>query len=204
MKDGNRYVRIVVADLSGLGLFGLSMITLIASAYKLGFLSGVSLLVPWAIILGSIAQLIACAIDVKHNNTFGATAFGGYGVFWLAIAFSWMIELGVFGEAMKAASDPKAYGFAYLGYLVFSLVMTVGAVKTNKVLFLIFVLIDFLFIGLTFSSFGIMKHQMHMLAAYSELLISIVGFYGFAGTILNKHLGVELLPLGGPVWVLKK
>ncbi|MGL4687210.1 MAG: acetate uptake transporter [Fusobacteriaceae bacterium] len=204
MKDGNRYVRIVVADLSGLGLFGLSMITLIASAYKLGFLSGVSLLVPWAIVLGSIAQLIACANDVKHNNIFGATAFGGYGLFWLAMAFSWMIDLGVFGVAMKGASDPRAYAFAYVGYLVFSLIMTVGAIRTNKILFIIFVLIDFLFIGLTFSTFGILKHEMHMLAAYSELLISIAGFYGFAGNILNKHLGTELVPLGEPLWVLKK
>ncbi|MGL5122919.1 MAG: acetate uptake transporter [Fusobacteriaceae bacterium] len=204
MNDGNRYVRIVVADLSGLGLFGLAMITLIASAYKLGFLSGVSLLVPWAIVLGCIAQFMACINDVKHNNIFGATAFGGYGLFWLAIAFSWMIDLGVFGPAMKAASDPKVYAFGYLGYLIFTIVMTIGAIKTNKMLFIIFVLIDLLFIGLTLSTFGIMKHETHLLAAYSELSISIVGFYGFAGNILNKHLGVELFPLGKPFWVLKK
>lgn len=204
MKHENTHVQIVVADPSALGLFGLAMITLVASAYKFGFLTGVSLLVPWAIVLGSIAQLIACVNDMKHNNVFGATAFGGYGLFWMAMAFSWMIDLGVFGVGMKGAADPKAYAFAYVGYLIFTLVMTIGAVETNKMLLIVFILIDFLFIGLALSTFGIMKHEMHMLAAYSEILISLVGFYGFAGNVLNKHFGREFLPLGKPLGIFKK
>ena len=68
---------------------------------------------------------------------------------------SWMIQLGVFGETMKAAADPKAFGFVFLGYLIFTLYMTIGSIETNKTLLIIFILIDFLFIGLALSSFGI-------------------------------------------------
>lgn len=197
-------VKVVVADPSALGLFGLAMITLVASASKFGILSGVSLVAPWALFLGCAAQLVACFNDLKHNNVFGATAFGAYGFFWLAMAMSWMTQLGVFGETMKVAADPKSFGFAFLGYLIFTLVMTIGAAETNKMLFICFILIDFLFLGLTLTTFGIMTHTTHLLAAWSEILISVVAFYGFAGNVLNKHFGYNFINLGKPLGIFKK
>lgn len=197
-------VKVVTADPSALGLFGLAIITLVASSQKLGLTSGVSLVIPWAIFLGATAQLFACINDFKHNNTFGATAFGAYAFFWYAVGFTWLIQNGVFGAQLAATVDPKQLGFAYLGYLIFTLFMTVGAMETHKVLFTIFVLIDFLFIGLTLSSFGIMEHATHMLAAYSELLIAIVSFYGSAAAVLNNHFGRVFLPVGKPFGIFKK
>ena len=196
-------VKIVVADPSAIGLFGLAMVTLVASSQKLGLTSGVSLVIPWAIFLGAAAQLVACINDFKHNNHFGATAFGAYAFFWFAMALSWMIQNGVFGETLAAAADPKQFGFAFLGYLIFTLFMTIGAMETNKVLFFIFVLIDFLFLGLAFSNLGIAEHAMHSLAAYSELLIAILSFYGCGANVLNNHFGKTFLPVGKPFGIFK-
>lgn len=196
-------VKIVVADPSAIGLFGLAMVTLVASSQKLGLTSGVSLVIPWAIFLGAAAQLVACINDFKHNNHFGATAFGAYAFFWFAMAMSWMIQNGVFGETLAAAADPKQFGFAFLGYLIFTLFMTIGAMETNKVLFFIFVMIDFLFLGLAFSNLGIAEHAMHSLAAYSELLIAIFSFYGCGANVLNNHFGKTFLPVGKPFGIFK-
>lgn len=196
-------VKIVVADPSAIGLFGLAMVTLVASSQKLGLTSGVSLVIPWAIFLGAAAQLVACINDFKHNNHFGATAFGAYAFFWFAMAMSWMIQNGVFGETLAAAADPKQFGFAFLGYLIFTLFMTIGAMETNKVLFFIFVLIDFLFLGLALSNLGIAEHSMHSLAAYSELLIAILSFYGCGANVLNNHFGKTFLPVGKPFGIFK-
>ena len=196
-------VKIVVADPSAIGLFGLAMVTLVASSQKLGLTSGVSLVIPWAIFLGACAQLVACVNDFKHNNHFGATAFGAYAFFWFAMAMSWMIQNGVFGETLAAAADPKQFGFAFLGYLIFTLFMTIGAMETNKVLFFIFVLIDFLFLGLALSNLGIAEHAMHSLAAYSELLIAILSFYGCGANVLNNHFGKTFLKVGKPCGIFK-
>ena len=49
-------------------------------------------------LLGGFAQIFACIHDAKHNNTFGTTAFGAYGLFWLGVGMTWLIQLGVFGE----------------------------------------------------------------------------------------------------------
>jgi len=162
-------VKVTTADPSAIGLFGLAMVTLVASTQKLG-----------------------------------TTAFGGYAFFWLGVACSWLMKLGLFGENIASQIDPKQLGVAFLGYLIFTLYMTIGAMETNKNLFIIFVLIDFLFIGLTLTSFEIATEATHKLAAYSEMLIAIFSFYGSAAAVLNNQFGRVFLPIGKPFGIFKK
>lgn len=191
----NQERKILVADPSALGLFGLAMVTLVASSQKLGWTEGVSFIIPWAIFLGAFAQLFACISDSKKGNVFGTTAFGAYAFFWMAVAMSWMIKLGVFGKAMAENIDGSQLGFAFLGYLIFTLYMTYAATATNKVLFFIFVLIDFLFLGLSMN--GIWHIEIgHEIAAYSEFAISMLAFYGSAANVFKATFGKEVLPLG--------
>lgn len=201
--EGTKEVKILVADPSALGLFGLAVITLVASSQKLGLTSGVSLVLPWAIFLGATAQLVACLNDFKHNNTFGATAFGAYAFFWYAMGMTWLIQNGIFGDKLATTADSKQLGFAFLAYLIFTIFMTIGSMETTKMLFIIFVLIDFLFIGLTLNSFNIAPHFSHNLAAYSELGIALVSFYGCGASVLNKHFGKTFLPVGKPFNIFK-
>lgn len=196
-------IQVTTADPSALGLFGLAMVTLVASSQKLGWTEGLSFVLPWAIFLGGFAQLFACIQDAKHNNTFGTTAFGAFALFWFGVGTSWLIQLGVFGENAQAAVDPTQLGVAFTGYLLFSLYMTIGAMETHKVLFIIFVLIDFLFIGLALSSFGIAPELFHMVAAVSELLIAIMSFYGSAASVLNNQFGKVFIPVGKPFGIFK-
>ena len=201
--NNTQEVKIVTADPSALGLFGLAVITLVASSQKLGVTTGVSLVLPWAIFLGATAQLFACINDFKHNNTFGATPFGAYAFFWYSMGFTWLIQNGVFGEKLAAAADTKQMGFAFLAYLIFTIFMTIGAMETHKVLFSIFVFIDLLFIGLALNAFGIIPELSHQLAAWSELIIALLSFYGSAAAVLNKHFGKTFLPVGKPFGIFK-
>lgn len=189
-------VSVKVADPSAIGLFGLAMVTLVASSQKLGITSGLSYVLPVAIFLGGLAQLYASISDSKLNNTFGSTAFGAYGFFWLVVAGCWLINYGVFGSTLQEAIDSKQLGFVYFGYLIFTLMMTYGAAGTHKVLFSIFALIDLLFLGLSMSSFHILPELGHALAAYSELLISLLSFYGAGAAVLNTHYGKIVFPVG--------
>lgn len=115
-----------------------------------------------------------------------------------------MVKLGVFGPILQGDADSKQLGFAFLGYLIFTLFMTLGAMETNKVLFIIFVLIDFLFLGLTFDAFGVAPDVFHTMAAYAELGIAIVSFYGSGASVLNVHFGRTFLPVGVPFGIFKK
>lgn len=191
-------IRVTAADPSGIGLFGLAIVTLVASTQKLEWTEGLGFVLPWAIFLGGFAQLYASVIDAKLGNTFGATAFGAYGFFWLAVGGGWLIQAGVLGETLASQLDVHQLGVVYLGYLAFTIFMTIGALETNKVLFLIFFLINFLFLGLGLSSLGILETSMHNMAAISELLIGILSVYGAGVNVLNRHFGFEFLPLGKP------
>lgn len=202
MVNDVQKVKTVVANPTALGLFGLAIVTLVASSQKLGFTSGLSFVLPWAIFLGAFVQMVACIFDFKHDNMFGATAFGAYAFFWLGVSMSWMIKMGVFGPELASSVDVKQLGVAFIGYLIFTFYMTIGAVETNKVLFFIFMFIDFLFIGLAGDIFCWFSFA-HSLAAWSELIISLLSFYGSAAVLLNHHFGKQFLPLGKPFGIFK-
>jgi len=63
MNANDQKVQLIVADPTVIGLFGLSMVTLVASSQKMGWTDGLSFVLPWAIFLGSIAQLKATPIQ---------------------------------------------------------------------------------------------------------------------------------------------
>lgn len=72
--------------------------------------------------------------------------------------------MGVFGPELAAACDVKQLGFAFLGYLIFSVLMTIGAMEVNlRLIFIIMVVIDVLLIALTLNAFGVAPHTTHMI-----------------------------------------
>ena len=199
MLEKGTSVRIEVADPTPLGLTGLAMVTLVAASQKLGWTDGLSLLIPWAFFLGGMAQVMASIYDFKHNNLFGSTAFSLYGLFWISMAATWLIKTGSFGKVLADGFDVRQLGMVFLGYLIISVFLTIAALKTNKVLIAIMVLIDVLFISLMLSSFGL-GEIWHEIAAWSELIISLLGFYAAGANLLNKTYSRTILPLGKGIW----
>ena len=88
-----------------------------------------------------------------------------------------------------------------VGYLILTAFLTLGATRTNKVLFFIFVFIDLLFIGLSVSTLvpaDPVHTVFHYLAAVSELVIALLSFYGSGVNVLDNHFGRAFLPIGKP------
>ena len=196
-------VQIVVADPSALGLFGLSMVCFVAASQKLAWTTGLSFVIPWAIFLGSAAQMMASVYDFKHNNVFGATVFGAYGLFWITMALIWLIKMGALGTVLADAVDVRQLGFAFTGYLIFSVIATIAAMEASKFLFIIMCFIDVLFFGLALDAFGLGGKWAHSMAAWSELIVSLLGFYGCAANFLNKWFGKTFLPVGKPFGIFR-
>ena len=190
-------IKTKVADPTTLGLFGLALTTLVASSQKLGITDGLCLLLPWALFLGGIAQLIASSFDFKLKNLFGATAFGAYGLFWIGMGMTWLIRMGSLGEELAATADPNQLGIVFVGYLLLTIVFTISGLKMSKVMFFLLLLICFLFFGLALESFGC-GYFWRMFAAGSELAISLLTFYALAAKYLNSFFEREILPVGAP------
>ena len=201
--------KIVSADPTALGVFGLSLITFVASSSKLGWTSGnPAHLMPWALCLGSFAQLWAAAIDFKRNSYFGAIVLGAFGLFWMAVTFVWAIAAGFFGSDIKAAADLSQFAYACFGFLIFCCFITVTAFECNKVFGIILVLILVLLgsLGLQLlSERGTDEYILYgKFAGWSEFSISILGFYAAGAIFLNTFFGRQILPLGKPMGWVKK
>lgn len=198
--------KIVMSDPTALGVFGLSMVTFVAASQKMGWTTGVTYLIPWALFLGSLAQIWASTIDFRKNNYFGAIVLGAYGLFWIAVAMHWAISLGWLGN-IEPTADPKQLAFACIGYTIFSLFIMIAAFEANKVFAAILVAINILLPALAVSilmkgtSIGAASHKC---AAWSELLISLLGFYAAGAVFLNSYFGRVLLPLGKPFGLIRK
>ncbi|MCL2327643.1 MAG: acetate uptake transporter [Bacteroidetes bacterium] len=195
---GTQKTKIVVADPTTLGLFGLAIVTLVASSQKLGITEGLAFVLPWALLLGGVAQLIAAMFDFKHNNLFGSTAFAAYGLFWVGMGMSWLIKLGCFGETLANAVDVKQLGFVFVGYLMLTVVFVISALKMSKAMFILLSLIVVLFLSLALDTFGC-GHFWHSVAAYSELAISLLTFYVLAAKYLNSFFEKDILCVGKPL-----
>ncbi|MEG1345437.1 MAG: GPR1/FUN34/YaaH family transporter, partial [Acidaminococcaceae bacterium] len=158
----------------------------------------------WALVCGSFAQLLAAYFDFCHKNIFGATIFAAFGFFWSGVALSWMIKAGCLGAGLVAGVDPKALGFAFLGYFLFACVGTIAASEANLFLFLDMVFIDLLLLGLTLDTLGLGGHWAHSLAAYAEVVVALLSLYGASAIFLNNFFGRQFWPLGQPLGIFKK
>jgi uncharacterized protein len=192
-----------LADPTSLGVFGLAIVTLVAASSKMGWTEGTAYVLPWALFLGSFAQLYAATVDFKKNNFFGATVLGAYGLFWMGVCLHWAMALGWFGEIAQAA-DGRPLAFACLGFGIFSMFVFVAACEVNKVFALILFLINILLPSLALSILGIQEKIFHPLAAYSELGISVLSFYASGALFLNNFFRRQILPLGRPCGFLKR
>src|ERR1700747_931735 len=110
-----------------LGLLGFGMTTVLLNLHNAGFYELNSMVLAMGICYGGLAQIIAGIMEWRKNNTFAATAFVSYGLFWLSLVT--MIILTKLGWG--AASNDTAMA-AYLGmWGLFTLVMFIGTLRLH-------------------------------------------------------------------------
>ncbi|MFO8110130.1 MAG: acetate uptake transporter [Thermoplasmata archaeon] len=183
-----------VAEPACLGLIGLAVAALVLGTTDMGWASAdsKSLMIPWTLCLGATAQLIAGIMDFKRNNIFGATAFTTYAMLWYAVSLT--LLFGVFGWVEV---DMNHYAYGLIGFLFFSLILTVGTLLANKTFFAILVGIDVAIITLVMH---IMAGTPALLVGISLLGVSFFSFYGSAAILLNNMAGKIIIPMGDPIW----
>ena len=75
-----------------LGLLGFGMTTVLLNLANAGFYSVNTMIMGMGLAYGGIAQVIAGIQEWKKGNTFGATAFTSYGLFWLSLVALFMFR----------------------------------------------------------------------------------------------------------------
>ena len=182
------------AEPAPLGLIGLAVAALVLGLTDMGWASAAdkSLMIPWTLFLGATAQLIAGIIDFRRANIFGGTAFTAYSLLWYAVSLTLFITI-----FTDAAFDLTHYAHGLIGFLVFSLILTVAATMTNAVLFVVLIGIDFAIFFLVGQLLGGWPSEP---VGVSLLAVAVSSFYGAGAVLINRMAGKTVIPVGKAFW----
>ena len=189
---------ILAAEPAPLGLIGLAIAALVLAStdLKLASSAAKSLMIPWTLFLGATAQLIAGIMDFRRNNIFGATTFTTYSLLWYSISLTLFITI-----FTGVKFDITHYAYGLIGFLIFSIILTVASLMTNKTLFAILLFIDLAIVALVLN---ILCKTAAEIVGVFLVLVSAFSFYGAAGVLLNNMAGKTVLPLGKAIITPKK
>ena len=174
------------ADPAALGLAAFGLTTFVLSFANAGWIPGgaVSVL-GLALFYGGIGQVIAGVWEFANKNTFGATAFTSYGLFWMAAWF-------LLTSGNKV--DAPGVGLFFLAWAIFTLYMTFAAIKTNLIILLVFIALTLTFVFLAISEFANSESIQHI-GGYLGILTAIFAFYGSFATVINSTFKRVVLPV---------
>lgn len=181
-----------IADPAPLGLAAFALTTFILSVINAGWLAQAGTFIPLAFFYGGAVQVLAAMWEFRNNNTFGATAFGSYGGFWIALAFFFLEgnQLGVTG-----AGEAPALGFTLMAWALFTGYMLIGSLRTNMALIAVFALLFITYVALTIAEIlGIAG--LGVFGGYVGILTALAAWYTSAAGVINSTSGKVVLPIG--------
>lgn len=181
------------ANPAPLGLLGFGITTVLLNIHNAGFIGMNAMILGMGIFVGGLAQVIAGIQEWKKNNTFGATAFTAYGMFWIALVGIVLIPKTSFGASL--APDADSMGVFLLMWGIFTLYMFVGTIKQSRMLQVVFFTLTILFFLLALGEFTENK-SVTRIAGYEGIFCGLSAMYGSAALVLNELYGKSVLPLG--------
>jgi succinate-acetate transporter protein len=178
------------ANPAPLGLLAFGMTTVLLNLHNAGLYELSSMILAMGIFYGGVAQVIAGVMEWKKKNTFGATAFTSYGLFWLTL-------VGLLVLPKMGWSEPASNN-AMVAYLVmwgiFTTCMFIGTLKLSHALQFIFgsllVLFYLLAIGDATGSVVIKT-----IAGIEGVICGLSSVYTAMAQILNEVYQKNMLPL---------
>ncbi|MEC3997707.1 acetate uptake transporter [Actinacidiphila sp. DG2A-62] len=191
------------ADPGPLGLAGFAATTFVLSSFNAHLInqSLLTVVLPLALFYGGLVQLLAGMWEFRKGNTFGATAFGSYGAFWLSYAA--YVKFVV--ADLPADKAHQATGLYLLIWAIFTVYMTVAALRTSGALLAVFAFLAATFVVLTIAEFA-QSTGTTKVGGWLGLITAVLAWYASFAVVTNATWKRTLLPVfpltgpgGGPV-----
>ena len=184
------------ANPAPLGLMGFGMTTVLLNIHNAGFYPMNAMILSMGIFYGGLAQVIAGIQEWKKGNTFGATAFTSYGLFWLTLVGNVLLPKSP--DFAGFATDSFAFAAYLFMWGVFTFFMFIGTLKGSKALSVVFIALAILFFLLAAGNYlgaegagaGILR-----IAGYEGIFTGLAAIYTALGQVLNEAYGKKIVPL---------
>ncbi len=184
-------IKDTTANPSPLGLMGFGMTTVLLNLHNAGLFGLNTMILSMGLFYGGMAQIIAGIQEWKKNNTFGATAFTSYGLFWLSLVFLLVFPKVGWGDA--ANSTAMASYFIMWG--IFTGVMFVGTLRLNKALQFVFASLTILFFLLAIGDLSGVT-TITRIAGFEGIICGLSAIYAALAQVLNEVYGKVVWPIG--------
>jgi uncharacterized protein len=197
MSDDTTFnvVNQAVADPSTVGLasFGIALFTL--SFHNAGLLgpNDMSVIIPLALVTGLI-HFYACLNGFKKNELFTAVVFGLYGMFWATYA---MINFIVSLKWIQL--DAKALMIFLIAYTIFTGIIFISTLPTNKVVILTLAVLLAVFLCLDFGLAAVIagkQTKLIVLSGYLGMIDGLLALYLTAAGLFAANFGRSVLWVG--------
>ncbi|MFI1097174.1 acetate uptake transporter [Streptomyces sp. NPDC020917] len=181
-----------IADPGPLGLAGFAATTFVLSSFNAHLIDQnlLAVVLPLALFYGGLAQLLAGLWEFRKGNTFGSTAFVSYGAFWLSYAAYVKFVAG----DLPAATAHQATGLYLLIWAVFTVYMTVAALRTNGAILAVFVTLSLTFIVLTIAEFS-QSTGTTKVGGWIGLITAVCAWYASFAAVTNATWKQNVLPV---------
>lgn len=188
---------------AAVGLAGYSLTTFVLGLYYSGAM-GIevpNVVFGLAMFYGGTVMFLSGSWELVIGNSFAGTVLTTYGCFWLAFG---SINIEAFGIAAAYADEPKqlanATGFFLIGWLIFTFLMTLLTVKSTLLFFMLFVVLDILFVVLAAANFtgsaGAQKA-----GGIIAIIAALLGWYNaFAGVANKQNSYIIANPIAMPIF----
>jgi hypothetical protein len=172
---------------------GFGLTTVLLNMINAGLLSpdGLGVVLPMGIFYGGLAQVIAGLLEARNGNTFGATAFTSYGLFWWSfVSIKILPGLGLIPEPSAAA-----VGSYLLAWGVFTALMTAATFRGPRTLQLVFVTLSALFFILSLGDLT-GSQILRLIGGYEGIFCGSAAVYLAIAEIINEMYGRTVMPVG--------
>ncbi len=186
-----RSIKDTTANPAPLGLIAFGMTTVLLNLANAGIFTLGSMILAMGIFYGGIAQVIAGILEWKKGNTFGATAFTSYGLFWLSlVALLVMPKIGWWDK-----TDGGGMIAYFIMWGIFTLVLFVGTLKLNRALQVVFGTLTLLFFLLAIHDIT-GNPVVGMITGYEGIICGFSAIYAGLAQVLNEVYGKVVWPIG--------
>jgi len=181
-----------IANPAPLGLMGFGMTTVLLNLLNAQLIPAESLgmILAMGFFYGGIGQIIAGIWELKNGNTFGATAFSSYGLFWLTFVFiNFFPAMGLVGPITTLALVPYLFMWG-----LFTFWMFLSTLKINRAIQVVFLTLSILFWLLAIGHAGF--PIVNVIAGYEGILCGLSAIYLAMAEVMNEIYGRTVLPIG--------
>jgi uncharacterized protein len=188
-----QFVPSPIADPGPLGLAAFALTTFVLSMFNADLVSkgGEPVVFGLALAYGGLAQILAGMWEFRTGNTFGAVAFSSYGAFWLSF---WALVV-FYEKSIPEADAGHAVGLFLIAWGIFTLYMTVAALRTTAAVLAVFVLLTITFFLLGIGNAG-GHSNIVKLGGWVGLATAAAAWYASFAAVTNSTFGRVVLPVG--------